>query len=447
MNGDIGSLAEGSKAPTGRASSPRSIVVINGKSYRPESWDIQANGHGVLDTATIILPTIGNPDFAAMAKPGQGLPVAIYAGFPTNPAPGGYGYQQLSQRFVGTINSSDPTFSLTDNTATLPCVSFGAILARAKTTTNVGGSTASTPAGSVAGNLAGVTTAQYVASVAGQHNMIADIRVNNPATMQQVFASNQIIGMQNMRIWDVLVACAITDGAYLWFSGTTLHYIDPSLINRTIVPIAYGSLVGPESFSGNHALQYSKNIKVQVLSYRSKEKNSIRTHVHQGANGAVTVRSTSRSYTMQNFGNPGTSFAQTSSTYNSDGTVTTSSSTGSSLSTGGETSSGYLSTPTDSVNETYKFKRWGLTQAQCDALALNLWRQLSGHEYRATFKLPVTPELLPDLAITSKFRFSDLPWPSFNQDYIPLRLTESFSMSNGWTVEPLGINHALPQTL
>jgi hypothetical protein len=441
MNGDIGSLGP----TTGRSSSPRSIVVINGKSYTPESWTHDANGHGVIDTATIILPTKGNPDFAAMAKPGQGLPVAIYAGFPSNPAPGGFGYQQLSQRFVGTINNSDPTFSLTDNMASLPCVSFGAVLTRTKTTTNVGGSTASSPAGSVAGNLAGVTTAQYVQSVAGQHNMTADVRVNNPATMQQVFASNQIVGMQNLRIWDVLVACAITDGAYLWFSGTTLHYVDPGLINRTIIPIAYGSLVGPESFAGNHALQYSKNIKVQVLSYRTKEKTSCRTRVHQGTNGSVVVNSCSRSFTMQNFGNPGSSFAQTSSTYNSDGTVTTSYTAGSSSATGGETSSGYLSTPTDSSTETYKFKRWGLTQAQCDALALNLWRQLSGHEYRATFKLPVTPDLLADLSITSKFRFSDLPWPSFNQDYIPLRLTEEFSMSNGWTVEPLGINHALPQ--
>ena len=427
---------------TGQASAPRAIVVINSVSYQPEQWTVHANANGVIDTAEIRLPTQGNPDFAGLAKPGQGIPVEIYAGFPSNP--GKFDYRQLSRRFIGTINESDPTFSLTANAASLPAVSFGAILTRTKTTTNVGGATASTPAGSIAGNLAGVTTTQYVQSVAAQHNMSVDVNVNNPATMQTVFASNQIVGLQNMRIWDVLVACAITDAAYVWFSGRTLHYVDAALIQRTIVPVKYQSLTGPKNFDGQHALQYSKNIKVEVRSYNTKVKTAHRTVVRQTANGNVTKETSSQSFTDQNFGNPGSSSSMTRTTYSADGTTSTETSSGTSSSSGGEVSSGYTSSPTNSVVEHYIFKRWGLDREGCDKLAVNLWKQLSGHEYRGTFTLPMTPELLSALSITTKFRVSDLPWASFGQDYIPLRLTEVFSMSAGWTVEPLGINHQLP---
>lgn len=429
------------------ANNPRAIVVINGKSYNPQSFEIVHNANGVIDTATIVLPTKGNPDFPSTVQAGKGIPVSIYAGYPSNPTPGGYSYQQLRQRFTGTINETDTSFSLDADTVSLPCISFGAILTRTKTTTNLGGITASTPAGFGAGNLAGITTVQYVESVAAQHGMVSDVAVDSPASLQEVFTTNQIVGVKNMRIWDVLLACAITDGAYVWFTGNVLHYMDPTNVSleRAILPIQYATLTGPKSFDGNHALQYSKNIKVEVRSYRTKERTSYRSTISPTSNGVAKV-STSRSFTRDNFGNPGSSVTRASTIYASDGTSTTTTSTGSTLSTGGETSSGYLSAPSDSTNETYIFKRWGLDQAACDKLALTLWKQLSAHEYRGTFTLPITPDLASVLDITNKYRVSGLDWASFDQDYIALRQTEEFS-KDGWTVEIIGINHRLPQNL
>jgi hypothetical protein len=100
--------------------------------------------------------------------------------------------------------------------------------------------------------------------------------------------------------------------------------------------------------------------------------------------------------------------------------------------------------PTDSTKEKYVYKFHGLTQAQCDARALSIWKWLSSHEFRGTFEIPVTPDILSNLDVTAKFQISDLPWASFDQGYIPLRLTENFGMDAGWNATPMCINHRAP---
>jgi hypothetical protein len=111
----------------------------------------------------------------------------------------------------------------------------------------------------------------------------------------------------------------------------------------------------------------------------------------------------------------------------------------------GSSNSGFQSTPVDSVNETYIYHIHGLTQAKCDARALQLWKGLSAREYRGTFVLPVTPALLPNLLVNTKWHVTNTPRPSFRQDHLGMTLTESFSEDDGLTAEILGINHALPQ--
>ena len=429
---------------------PRTLVRINNTVViAPEHWLITTNGHGVLDTADVTLPVKGTPDLAALVKPGQPLPIEIAAGFPANPEPGGYSFPQLTLRFAGMTDPISPNFKSDDQSVTLRCISFGSVLTADKTTTNLGAS------GQTYANLVGYKTTDYVRAIAKQFGMKADVNVQGSWTLQDVYATQQIVGVRNMRIWDILVACAQTDGAYLWFSSDkTLHYVDPALITRTIVPLQYGSLQnGIKGFAGSHAVQFSKNIKVEVRSYQSKEKTAHRTRVSQsydadGNVSSVEVSSTSRTFTLQNFGNPGSAVTGTQTSYGADGTVRVSTVSGSSISSGGETSSGYTSMPTDSTVEKYIYKFHNMTQSQCDKRTL--WKWLSSHEYRGTFDLPVTPELLPNAKIETKFRVTDLPWSSFDQDYVPLRLTEAFDLSNsgdgGWSIEVLGINHRLAQS-
>lgn len=433
--------------PTSR---PRALVRINNAySLPPMRYTITSNGHGVLDSAEVTLPIKDHPDWASIIPPGQPIPIVIYAGFPANPDPGGFSYRELSIRFSGTIDPIDPTFNVDDQSVSLHCLSFGSALSIGKTTTNLGAS------GSTVADLGGVKTTQYVAMVAKRFGMNADIQVKNPWTLQDVYSAQQIVGIHNLRFWDILVACAQTDGAYVWFSGdNTLHYVDPALIQRKIYPVQYGSLrYGIKGFTGSHSPQFNKNIKVEVRSYKDRVSSRSRVSANYDETGNMTsvqVHSTSRTFTHQNFGNPGESVVQHVTHYNADGTTTVTSVAGSSLSSGGETSTGFLSMGSESLNEPYIYKFHNLTQAQCDQRALIIWKWLSSHEYRGTFKLPIDEELLPYADITTKWRVGDMPWASFSQDYIALRNTETFEegggrASGGWELEVLGINHRLPQ--
>lgn len=428
------------------SSAPRTLIRVTGAKQTftsaPMSWSIQRNGHGVIDTATIVLPIQGNPDWAQVVSPGQAIPVEIRAGFPSNPAPGAFGYEQLSQRFVGIVDSLNPKFNIEEQTCELQCRSYGAVLVDTKTTTNLGAT------GAV--NLAGVTTQQFVQMTAAKHGMTADFGLATLpySNLQTVYATQQIVGIQNMREWDILMACAETDGAYLWVSGNTVHYLGPNDFTRPIVPINYGTddLL---KFEGTHSPQFAKNIEVEVRSYESMVRTAHRSRIRQtyDANGdvsSVVTNSDSVTMTTQNFGNPGSSMTTTQTSQNSNGTTAVTTGAGSSTTTGGAKSSGFLTTPKGSDKERYIFAYHNLNQAQCDAKAKQLWLQISSHEYRATFSVPVTPDNLTDVDITTKWRIHELPWFSFNQDYISLRYTESFGNPAGWIADVLGINHAMP---
>lgn len=430
------------------ASAPRTLIRVTGSSQTysavPISWTIQRNGHGVIDTANITLAVQGNPDWAQVVAAGEAIPIAIYSGFPQNPAPGAFSFAQLSERFVGIADTLNPKFSATEQTCEIVCRSYGGVLVDTKTTTNLGAT------GAV--NLAGVTTQQFVQMTAAKHGMQSDFGKASLAyaSLQTVYATQQIVGMQNMREWDILMACAETDGAYLWVDGNTLHYLGPNDFTRSIIGVKYGSdpLI---TFNGTHSQQYAKNIEVEVRSYESMVRTAHRSRVRQsydsdGNVSSVITNSDSVTMTTQNFGNPGSSMTSIQTSQNSNGTTAVTSASGSSNSVGGEKSSGFLSTPKGSDKERYIFTYHNLNQAQCDAKAKQLWLQISAHEYRGTFTVPVTPDVLSSLDITAKWRVSNLPWYSFDADYLALRYTESFG-PEGWKADILGVNHAIPQSV
>lgn len=372
--------------------------------------------------------------------------VRIAAGFPPNPN-ANVTYESLVERFVGTADAFSPAFDLSAQTCTISCRSFGAVLVDTKTTTNLGGVGVA--------NLQNISTVQYIQRVAVAHGFTTDIQVKAPASLQTVYATQQLVGIHNMRIWDIFMACAEVDGTYLWVDGKTIHYVDPVLLSnsRPIMPLAYGDPQNPGvmTLSGNHS-RLNKNIRVEVRSYRPEERIAHRSQTRgvndaSGNISAVVTDSTTVGVTDANFGNPGNSVTTTRTTRKSGGATTVESGSGSSLSIGGETSSGYLSTPNDSSLEHYVYKYPNLTQAQCDARALSLWTQLSAQEYRATISFAITPENLKLFNVTTKYRVTNLPWASFTQDYIALRLTESFDMGGAWKASAIGINHRIPTGL
>lgn len=417
----------------GTASAPRSLIRLNGHVITPKDWSVQRNAHGALDQATVVIPIQGQPDWAKVSPPNQAATVSIAGGFPSNPNPGGFQYNQLSERFSGSVDQFAVDFD--QNVCTLTCRSLGAILVDTKTTTNL-----------IKG-----TSQQYLTQIAKAHGMKAVTGYRgSPVDMTTVFSQDFMVGVHNMREWDLLIAAAEIDGCDVWVKGNTIYYMAEGTFPRDRIYMQWNHPTrGFIRFKGEHSPQFSKNVEVEVRSYSSTHRHAVRTKVSHrfDANGTVTgvqSKSYSNSITTANFGTPGSTTYAT--TYSSNGSATVTGDTYStSSSTGGSQNSGYTTTPKDSGKEKYIFYVPNLTSAQCDARALAIWKQISQNEFVADFEFPMAADTLPLIDVTSLYNTNKMPWPSFNQDYRPRRFTEDFSVDRGWTVSVTGINHPLPQ--
>ena len=83
-----------------------------------------------------------------------------------------------------------------------------------------------------------------------------------------------------------------------------------------------------------------------------------------------------------------------------------------------------------------------LTQAQCNARALALWRQLSMHEYKVTFSPAPTAANLQYFDVTTFFGIIKFDSRGLNV-YKPM-VTNQIQNGNLMTVWPLGVQNAKP---
>lgn len=395
---------------------PRVVAVVNGVVVNVKSCEIECNTHGTTDSGSITLGIAGNPDWSLSLQAALGdgaVIVEVYAAIYNTPPPVSRkpSTQGMTRVFFGLLQVMNPVFH--SDEVTFKLQSLAALMTGQKITTQFGQSAGD---GGLPGT-AGYTTVQFVKYVASLFGLQTNIDVpGTPALMTQVYAARQWVGVKNVHIADMLIACAETDNAD-WFVDPdgVLNYVQPSAIGRAVRPMKWGKDL--KEAAGEHSPQFSKTIHVIVTSWTRKTRTSTTTALRVSPTGSVTLRNSTRVVQQQRIAGS-TAAVTTAFTYNADGSY--SSSTGFGVSSGGSATSGYTSFQGDSGIEVYKFARPNLTPSQCNAYAIQMWNQISRFEYTLSAQFALTPELLGSdgngsvLKITTLYQISGLPWSAFN---------------------------------
>lgn len=430
------------KSEYGRA---RACVVIdkngpNEKLYNLKSFSVNRNAHGATNNASFVVPYAGNPDWtgelfrdtSAGTTNIKPVYVEIWAGFPKNPGPTP-STDGLSRRFYGIVDTYDPE----DMAQTeFRLRSIAAPLTTDRITTS----------------LQNITTVQFIQQMGAKYGIPVSIDPSlaspgsgtpGPLTLAKVYAQEFVVGLRNLVIWDVMLRSSVFDDADIWEDNGTIYYWHPWNVPRKTLELLYGSNV--KKFSGAHAPQFSRNIKVQVHSYRAKTRVSVTSRLASlVGGGAELAQSVKTSYAVPTFG---LNQVKTN-TYDANGNLVN---TRLVTTTGGPASS--TTQPiTESGTENYDFWIPNLTPDECNSLVAAVWREISMHEYQGQFTLAVTPSNLDYLAIESLFDFNGYGMSKFNTQYWPRDIQETFqgasnegaNEAQGWEVVVKSVNHTPP---
>ena len=431
-----------------QANAPRCLIQIGDDDpVAPVDYTVEFNSHGATDTARVLLPLSSCPDYSvkyeAVISP---IPIKIYAGFPLNPTNGSYNIEDLQLRFSGVIDQFQANFVADELVVT--CRSLAAYLVAAKHTTQY----------------KETTTVQLVQDIASAQGIKTNIHLRDnqrPLLLKEVFAQEFMVGVRNMRQWDMLVACAQSDVVDLWVDPNgTLNYVAPDLVSGPQMDLVIGANV--KDFTVTHSPFFSTNIEVQVYSWQTKHRTFIGSHTSQtinadGTPGDITTTTSMKTTTTSpNWGTDSTTTSSTGYSVNSNGNITSSTNTGYSFGSGGSASSGFTRFSKESNKEVYRIYRPGLSKDACDSLSMNIWKQISLHEYLADFTFIVEPQTLQYCNISATFNVTGARWDNVNSNpqsainsqkkkiYRPRRMTETFSPISGWMIEVTAVNHPLP---
>jgi hypothetical protein len=385
------------------------VVVIEGAAYLPVRATIEHNAHGATDSAECTLPISNNPDFSMMfarnsSNANQPVYIAIYCGYPVNPAPGSLDYSDLALRFAGIVDTYSAQFEA--DQVTFRCRSMAAPLVDLP----------------ISWNSLGQTTTELVTEMAQTVGLTPNIQLVTPpgVYVQQVFAQ-EFVGGANfaatvaaIRAWDLLLKTALVDDVDVWVDALggvpRLNYCAPSLIPRATVDLTYGRHL--ESITTDHSIQYAKNIHVAVYSYNKRVRTSTTVSVDSAlGGGTITTPTTKTSTSSPIFGTSD----QVTTTTSANGVQSTSITT----ITGGHVNA--LTQPgTESAKENYVFYIPNLSAIDCHNRAAAIWRQISMQEYRQKFTIPMTRNLLFALDATGiaiLFNITGLPYVNANSVY------------------------------
>ncbi len=401
---------------------PRASAIINGIEITPQSFSVTSNAHGSTDTATIVAPISNGPDWTVATATSGDAPVyvTILCGFA---ASGNGDYSQLTPIFTGVLDTF--TASLERDEIVFTCRNLAAPLISTKIATPFAGES--------------MTTQAFIQQQASRFGLQTVFNAYSYGTMLQVLGSEFQTGVKQWVIWDLMLQCAQYDDVDIWVDlNGVLHYESPGLIKRQTNYVEWGTDI--KSFSGGHASQFSKNIRVEVRSWTKKTRVSTRSRASSlpGGLGGIALETTSAVVTTQPiFGTLSSVRTEISST----GKVTTTSATNS----GGKANSGFTNAIAESGKETYIFYKKNATPQECDDLAQKIWRQITMHEYQATIVLVATPTVMPTLNITSLIRVLNAPYATLNGLYWPREITLEYSTGHGLFWKAIMVNHQLPQ--
>lgn len=404
---------------------PRALIRLDNKQLIPVSYTVQSNSHGASDTASVVFAMSSMDDLSGVFK-GRSKPIeiGIYAGFPANPNNGSFFYTDLSERFYGIVDQfiTNPR----ENTLTINCRSFAAAFLAGKHTTQ----------------FQNQKTTDVVAQIAKTQNLVANIQLRNGQVgvpMTTVFAREFVVGVRNMRQWDILLACAQVDEVDLWVEGNVLNYVAPELIHRGKMALHYGENI--KDITVSHQPFFSNNIEVEVRSWQPRLKTSRTTHINKDGQVTSSVRQVTSNPSFGSNTSSSTSFITSTS---SDGSTSQSSSSTTSTSSGGASNSGFTRIATETTKEKYIFYIPNLGKDDCDKRAMAIWKQISMFEYVADFTYAIDQGNLQYTNIKTLFDLQNYPWSTYNSLYRPRRLTEAFDISSGWYARVEGVNHNLP---
>lgn len=436
-------LVEPGFKPIYQAQQPRFVVKIDGNPYLGESFTYSQNSHGATDTASLTLPIDGAANFpgiapnslypdwttsiersSALGNSNKPVVVELWSGQPTDP--GAFSPNNLSGlilRFRGIVDQY--SVQLRENKTSFSCRSLAFPLTSTKITTPFPREDST-------------TTVAFIQQQAKRFglNVAPPILGQAPALMIDVLGGEFITGVRGWYIWDLMLQCAQFDGVNIWVDRTgTIRYEASSLIKRDKIYYIWGENI--TSLDGTHSPQFSKNIRVQVHSWTKRTRTTSATRVTTSANGSIKVSSYTRTVTSTPI------FGTTSSlvtSISSNGTVTVGE---------GTVSGGGAGTGTGSESETglerYIYFPKNLTLPQCQAMAQQLWLDISQHEYSIKLRAPVTTGNLPLMDVDALLVVSGHPMKYFNGGFYPREIVETFDVQNGWHWEIDALNHLPPQ--
>jgi hypothetical protein len=226
------------------------------------------------------------------------------------------------------------------------------------------------------------------------------------------------------------------DDVDLWVDRNGIvNYQAPNLVKRTPVTFTYGTDV--ESVHLTHAVQFSKNIQVEVRSYTKRTKISSTTRTKTLSGGGITTTTSTKKVTSSPiFGTTST----VSNSINSAGQVTATVTSTS----GGSASSGVTGFASDSGKERYTYFLKNATTQQCDNFARKAWRQISMMEFAIQLDVPARTQTASLLDVTSLITLAGMPFIKANGQYWPRRIRETLSIEDGWKFSLDCVNHTPP---
>ena len=414
------------RTPSYESSSQGSIVyafaVISGTQYAVMKCSVELYAHGASNTAELVLPLQASPDFTTMFQGIAWVAVQVYvsitpasaASTKSNAVTGSI------QLFSGSIDLNSMAFH--DDTITIKCRSLASLLIDNRIT----------------GLPRNMKTTDLVTALATQYNLTASISLLDGQyvpTVAELYAHDFAVGIQNDRIWDVLMKAAEFDGTDVWVVGSTLFYAVPSKIARAIVDIKYGRDI--ETLTAEHSTA-SKAIRVEVRIYNHRTRSAAIQRWEVGNDGTTDVTTSARLVTSDPvWGTKNTTTYSISST----GVQSTVQST-----IGGGTQNTQEARGPDNPNGAliYKFYKPGWSLEAANQFAQATLLRLQMQEYTVTMRVPITASKAMGLSsITSQIRLHGVPMNVVNDTYWPRRITWNIDMDNP-CIDIEAVNIALP---
>ena len=262
-------------------SQPRSLIRVNNKIVPFQSWSVEQNSYSAADTFTLDLPfrvldslrgatdLINTPTQETILLTQSTILNEVYAGYPRDP--NNYGISDLTQYTYGNLDTVDFYFDEQGERIEIQGRNMVAPFMDNKTTEKFPNQTSSA----------------IVSYFGTKHGL--SLQVTPTYTLAGSYYSGDNVQLtSDITEWDLMQFLAEQEGFTLRVRGNTL-YFGPrnSFLKKTPLPYTWGQNIKSLQLTRNpHA---SKDIKVEVISWKSNSKTRITASVGKGTSDNAWV--------------------------------------------------------------------------------------------------------------------------------------------------------------